>query len=175
MSDIAPLSIRRAVPGDLDALVALETRVFDYDRMSRAQFRRHLGSGTALVLVAIGGNRLFGAATIFFRTDATYARLYSLAIASEARGRGIGSVLLDAVEAAARDRGARRLGLEVRTDNSAAIALYEARGYRRSGRREAYYDDGADAYRYLKNLSPGRGVRKRGRTLTTRKTITSGR
>lgn len=154
MAAAAPLHIRRAEPGDLDALVALESCVFDHDRMSRAQFRRHLGGQSAIVLIAEAGGMLFGAAVVFFRAGTTYARLYSLARAPVARGRGVGAALLNAAEAAARARGADRMGLEVRTDNAAAIALYEACGYHKHGQHQRYYDDGADAYRYVKNLSP---------------------
>lgn len=35
--------------------------------------------------------------------------------------------------------------LEVREGNEAAIRLYESRGFRHSGRRDGYYQDGADA------------------------------
>lgn len=153
MDNILPLRIRRAEPRDLEALVMLETQVFDYDRMSRAQFRRHLTSRSALILIAETGPTLLGAAVIFFRIGITYARLYSLASAPRARGRGVGAALLDAAEAAARERGADRIGLEVRTDNNGAISFYEKHGYHRLGCHKGYYDDGADAYRYAKNLS----------------------
>jgi ribosomal protein S18 acetylase RimI-like enzyme len=41
----------------------------------------------------------------------------------------------------------------VRQDNPAAIALYESRGYARIGVRKAYYEDGADAWRYARALT----------------------
>ncbi len=40
--------------------------------------------------------------------------------------------------------------LEVRSRNRRAIALYERQGYRRFGRIEDYYEDGATALRYEK-------------------------
>jgi [ribosomal protein S18]-alanine N-acetyltransferase len=42
----------------------------------------------------------------------------------------------------------------VRQDNAAAIRLYERRGYRRIGAYAAFYEDGADAWRYQKDLRP---------------------
>jgi ribosomal protein S18 acetylase RimI-like enzyme len=45
------------------------------------------------------------------------------------------------------------LRLEVRADNVAAIRLYERHGYRRIGRLAAYYDDGADGWRYEQPLA----------------------
>jgi ribosomal-protein-alanine N-acetyltransferase len=146
--------VRRAVPADLDALVALEQTAFSGDRLSRAQYRRHLAGAGATVLVAEGTRaELFGSALLFFRKGSTRARLYSIATAPLARGRGIGATLLEAAERAALDHGCRALRLEVRVDNTAAIGLYERAGYRRIGRYAAYYEDGADAWRYEKALA----------------------
>ena len=144
--------IRRADAVDLDALVALEERVFSHDRLSRAQFRRHLDSDSALVLIAKEDGRLLGVALVFFRRGARVARLYSLVTAPEARGRGVGAALLEATERAARMRRCRSLRLEVRTDNRAARRLYETRGYRHLVHRPGYYEDGSDAHRYEKPL-----------------------
>lgn len=147
------MRVRRAELSDLDDLVALEDATFDSDRMSRAQYRRHLDSESARVLVASANHRRFlGTAVVFFRKGSRVARLYSLASRPEARGKGVGSALLAGVERAARRRGCRELRLEVRTDNADAIRLYERLGYRRFARIDGYYEDGADAWRYARPL-----------------------
>jgi len=145
--------VRRAAASDLDELVALEQRSFSSDRLSRAQYRRHRDSNSALVLGASANHHLFlGGAVLFSRKRNTVARLYSLATAPEARGQGVGAALLAAVADAAQRRGSRALKLEVRTDNAAAIRLYERHGFRRIGRYARYYEDGADAWRYEQTL-----------------------
>jgi ribosomal protein S18 acetylase RimI-like enzyme len=145
--------VRRAELSDLDDLVALEDATFDSDRMSRAQYRRHLDSASAGVLVASANHRRFlGTAVVFYRKGSRVARLYSLASRPEARGKGVGSALLATVEQAARQRGCRELRLEVRIDNASAIRLYERLGYHRLGRIAGFYEDGADAWRYGKRL-----------------------
>lgn len=144
--------VRPAVLSDLDELVALEQRSFSSDRISRAQYRRHLHSDSARVLVAADGTSIIGGAVLFFRRGSSLARLYSLASAPEARGRGIGAALLTAAEHATGERGCRALRLEVRTDNAAAIRLYESHGFRRIGCRPGYYEDGAAAWRYEKGM-----------------------
>lgn len=149
------LRIRRATMRDLDGLVDLENRTFDYDRMSARQLRRHLGSASAIVLVAGVGSAIAGSAVLFLRSTSTIARLYSIAVAEAFRGRGIGESLLAAVEREARRRGAIKVRLEVRTDNAAAARLYERKGYLRFGMHRRYYDDGHDALRYEKTLRPG--------------------
>ena len=145
--------VRRAAASDLDDLIDLEQRSFSSDRLSRAQYRRHLDSDSALVLVASANHHLFlGSAVLFFRKRSAVARLYSLATRPEARGQGVGAALLEAAAVTARRRGSRALRLEVRTDNAAAIGLYERHGFRRIGRYARYYGDGTDAWRYEKTL-----------------------
>lgn len=144
--------LRRAVAADLDALVALETTTFAYDRMSARQIRHHLNNPSAAVIVADDGAGVLGSALLFLRRGARRARLYSLATRAAARGRGVGRALLAAAEASARERGYAWLTLEVRRDNDAAVRLYETNGYRRTATLAHYYDDGAAAWRYEKPL-----------------------
>ncbi|WP_266168683.1 GNAT family N-acetyltransferase [Dyella subtropica] len=153
MPATAAVRVRRAELSDLDDLVALEEQSFTSDRLSRAQFRRHLDSETAQVLVASANHRRFlGTAVVFFRKGSKVARLYSIATHAEARGKGVGSALLEAAEHTARRRRCHALRLEVRTDNHSAIRLYERLGYHGIGKHEGFYEDGADAWRYEKVL-----------------------
>ncbi|RAO74491.1 GNAT family N-acetyltransferase [Dyella jiangningensis] len=153
MPATAAVRVRRAELSDLDDLVALEESSFATDRLSREQYRRHLDSETAQVLVASANHRRFlGTAVVFFRKGSKVARLYSIATHAEARGKGVGSALLEASEQLAKRRGCKVLRLEVRTDNAVAIRLYERLGYDRIGRYARYYGDGADAWRYEKKV-----------------------
>jgi ribosomal-protein-alanine acetyltransferase len=140
--------VRRGLPADLDALEALERASFATDRLSRRQLRHHLVAPSSELLVAVEDQTLLGYALVFHSRRYRIARLYSIAVAAHARGRGVGLALMKALMAAARQRGALRLRLEVRQDNRAAIALYEQLGFVRFGARRAYYGDGADAWRY---------------------------
>jgi len=150
----AAVRVRRAELSDLDDLVALEQASFAGDRLSRAQYRRHLDSDSALVMVASANHRHFlGTAVVFFRKGSRVARLYSLASKPEARGKGVGTALVEAVEAAARRRRCRTVRLEVRTDNLAAIRLYERLGYRRYRFLDGFYEDGGNGWRYEKALA----------------------
>ena len=146
-------SIRRATPADLDALLALEETTFAGDRISRAQWRRHIASDRAAVLAAGPPGKVHGAAVVFYRRNSRNARLYSIAVGPHARGAGLGGALLAAAEADARARGRVAMTLEVRVDNPSAIALYERRGYVSVKRLPRFYEDGADAWRYAKSLT----------------------
>lgn len=154
MPTAASVRVRSAQLSDLDDLVALEEASFDTDKLSRAQYRRHLDSDSVKVLVARAGpHRFLGTAVVFFRKRSGVARLYSIAAHPGARGQGVGSALLDAVERLAHRRRCRALRLEVRTDNPGAIRLYERLGFHCIGQRLGYYEDGADAWRYEKPVS----------------------
>lgn len=61
------------------------------------------------------------------------AALTSLWVDPHIRGRGVGSALIDAVEAWARGQGLRQILLWVTETNQVAQALYERRGFTRTG------------------------------------------
>lgn len=145
-------TLRPATIDDVAGLLEVESRAFTQDRLSRRSFHHLLTKGHAACLVVEDGGRLLGYALVLLRRTTALARLYSLAIDPAARGRGLGAALLDAAERAAHDEGALFLRLEVRPDNAAAIALYQARGYRHFGRYLDFYEDHADALRFEKRL-----------------------
>jgi ribosomal protein S18 acetylase RimI-like enzyme len=152
---LSQVRVRTAERRDLDALMELERRVFATDRLSRRSFRHFLASPTAHVLVAEeNGNGLAGAAILLFRPRSAAARLYSIAVAPHMSGRGVAAMLLDAAEDAALARDRRSIRLEVHHTNHAAIARYRKSGYRQFGRHAGYYQDGGDALRFEKRLTP---------------------
>lgn len=143
----------RAVRGsDLDALEALEKKTFETDRLSRRSFRRWINGEHRAFLVATINAKLVGYILIILHRGTSLARLYSIAVDSDIRGRGLGRRLLVAGEKAARDAGRIDMRLEVRKDNTGAIQLYESMGYHRFGEYEDYYEDHEDAFRYQKRI-----------------------
>ncbi len=65
----------------------------------------------------------------------------TIATAPEARGRGIGELVLNGLIDAARDLGAQVLTLEVRVSNTIAQNLYLKYGFEAKGTRRRYYTD----------------------------------
>jgi ribosomal protein S18 acetylase RimI-like enzyme len=150
-----PVRVRAAKTRDLDALIELENRVFATDRLSRRSLRRFLTSPTAAFIVA-EGEGLAGTAIVLFRSGSEVARLYSLAVVPTMSGKGVAPLLLKAAERTARQRGCGTIRLEVHVRNHAAIARYRKQGYEEFGRHRRYYDDGGDALRFQKALTPRR-------------------
>ena len=77
--------LRKAEPADLDALDALEHRVFATDHLSRRSLRHFLRSPTAEVIVAEHDGDLAGTAIVLFRPRSP------LELPSSFSGRGTSS------------------------------------------------------------------------------------
>jgi ribosomal protein S18 acetylase RimI-like enzyme len=151
---LSDIHLRPGGTADLAALVDLENRVFATDRLTRRGFRRFLASPTADLIVAEHGGKLAGYALVLFRPDSAIARLYSIAVAPHAAGKGVGPALLAAAEAAASRRHCTHLRLEVHEGNARAIARYRKSGYDLFGRHLDYYDDHGHALRFEKKIAP---------------------
>lgn len=149
---LPPITLRSASLNDLDALVELENASFDYDRISRRNFRNLLRSESATTFVAERDGHLLGYALVLFHKGTSLARLYSIAVHPQARGSGLAGRLLEESEQRAQERECIFLRLEVKDDNHSAIRLYEKRGYQTFGVYHDYYEDHRDALRLQKQI-----------------------
>lgn len=161
MTDLTDLSrpalprvvLRRATLADIQALLDIEARSFPTDRLTRRNFNYLLTRGNAVCLVECHDDLIAGYALVLFNAGTSLARLYSFAVDPDRRGRGVATRLLLAAEQAARDHDSVYLRLEVRRDNSPAIALYKKHGYREFGVYTDYYEDHMSALRLEKSLT----------------------
>lgn len=139
VTDTAAVTIRRAVLEDEAALLELDGSAWSAEsgfpsltRTEREAFFDERAKPEAH-LVALYGDRLAGYLRLKekypFEEGAGVLGIYGLAVAPDARGLGIGSTLLDAAEAEARRRGARKLCLNVFATNERARRLYERHGF----------------------------------------------
>jgi ribosomal protein S18 acetylase RimI-like enzyme len=94
-------------------------------------------AGDAFVLVARRGGEAVGYAFVtidgpdpVWYTGDSSAELAHLCVAEDERGNGVGSALLDAVDAELARRGVEDVEIGVDTGNDGAARLYESRGYR---------------------------------------------
>lgn len=81
-----------------------------------------------------------------------YPYIKLLGVAPEARGRGIGSFMLDRIEALAHESGAKRITLMVSDFNEHAQAFYARHGYERLGTVRSAVKDGIDEHVMIKYL-----------------------
>lgn len=146
------LELRDAQLGDLSALDTLEQRCFSNDRLSRRRLRHWIGASNREFVVAMRGEQILGYGLVLLHRGTRLARLYSLAVAPEARGLGLGRKLLTALEAATARRGRLYMRLEVGEHNQQAIGLYQSLGYQRFGTWNDYYEDHQNALRMQKRI-----------------------
>ncbi len=128
---------------DIEQIAALELVLFPTDSpWSPAMFWAELAAGHHYVVVRDQSGRVDGYAGL---AGGSYeAEVQTIGVSPQRQGRGIGRALLLELLRAAGDR---RVLLDVRTDNAAAIGLYESEGFARIGLRRRYYQpSGADAY-----------------------------
>lgn len=133
------MSIRRATPADLDALMSMERTIFPDDAWTTEQMAQGLSSPYAHYVVVEQGGDIIGYAGAFHLPGDDVADIHTIAVAASARGHGVGAELFDNVLSWCATNGARRILLEVRSDNLAAQNLYQSRGFQTIAIREGYY------------------------------------
>jgi len=136
-------AVRRMQPGDVEAVAAIEAVTFPVP-WSQTAFAEDLEAPGRVWLVAEDAGEVVGYAGGWLLDDE--AHVMNIAVAEEYRGRGLGRALLAALRARLAAAGARRITLEVRPDNTEAIALYESFEMHSVGVRANYYaETGEDA------------------------------
>lgn len=128
-------------PGDLDRILAIEEASFPRP-WSRRSFARELELAFSRTLVARAPEGLVGYLCRWRLEDEI--QILNVAVAPESRRRGIARQLVVAVLHEATEAGLP-VSLEVATDNSGAIALYEAFGFVAHGERKDFYGRGRNA------------------------------
>jgi GNAT superfamily N-acetyltransferase len=119
------------VPEAFGSTLARESAFADTVWVERAT---HGAAGEDKVsYVAADGDRLVGLAT--GSLEEGRFNLFGMFVEPEARRRGVGAALVEAVIGWASDRGATSLYLGVTETNHPAIALYERCGFRPTGTR----------------------------------------
>jgi ribosomal-protein-alanine N-acetyltransferase len=130
-------------PADISSLVDLEEILFPGDSpWNWEMFTSEIAVGNHYVVHRDIDGLIDGYAGLAIIGDE--AEVHTIGVRPDAQGNGLGRKLLRQLMSAAGDR---RLLLEVRTDNVAAIGLYASEGFTTLGIRRRYYQpSGADAY-----------------------------
>jgi [ribosomal protein S18]-alanine N-acetyltransferase len=140
---VTEIFVRPLCERDLDRVLAIECASF-----SRPWTRRHfldeIASPFGIPLVAQTSDGCI-AGYLCLKLVLDEAEILDVAVDLSLRGRGIGRILVESALNLCRERQAALLGLEVRVGNQAATALYRRLGFRESGVRKRYYEDGEDA------------------------------
>ncbi|MGY4858014.1 tRNA (adenosine(37)-N6)-threonylcarbamoyltransferase complex transferase subunit TsaD [Cryobacterium sp. AP23] len=141
--------LRRATAADVDAIMLLETSIFENDAWSTEMMARDVDDPGCYYLVAFPPDtpgHIVAYAGLQAAPRSPESDIQTIAVAAEARGQGLGRVLMLTLINEARKRGARETFLEVRADNPGAQHLYRSLGFEDLGVRRGYYQpDNVDA------------------------------
>ena len=129
------LRLRPMTLSDLDAVAAIEAQAYAFP-WSRGNFVDSLAAGYWCTLLEADGEAL---GYTIAQPGVDELHLLNVTVAPSQQGRGRGSRLLGALEAAASAHDLEGVWLEVRQSNLRAQSLYRRRGYREAGRRRRYY------------------------------------
>ena len=145
--DFMPMTI-----ADVEEVLATEIQV-QVHPWTRGQFHDSLAAGHAMWVMS-KDNALVGYAVTMNVVDEVH--LLNIGVPTELQGKGHGSALLSYIIELAWHSSAKRVLLEVRVSNMAALALYARCGFKEIGRRKSYYaafDGREDAIVMARELS----------------------
>jgi len=136
-------TIRDFDPNDIEAALDIELESFPLP-WTRGMFEDDVSRDDRVWIAAEVDGTLAGYAGAMWHGEE--AHVMNLAVLPALRRKGLGTVLLSELLTRLVGTGARRVTLEVREHNAAALALYETAGFRAVGARPGYYaETGEDA------------------------------
>ena len=161
------MNYRLYQPADFADLYAVEELSFDaLFRFSRALMRKLIANPNSATWIAEENageknKQITGFAIVDWATvpKGTVAYIQTIEVNPASRRKGIASELLRLSEVSALAVGATAIWLHVDVENTAAMRLYEGRGYARKGREEHFYARNRAAFIYAKSLAAALGAK----------------
>jgi ribosomal protein S18 acetylase RimI-like enzyme len=145
------MQFRLALVEDLPSIIKLE-QTFDVgDRASKESYKRLLKSKSVWILES--NKIIIGSAIVLIRTNSRIARLYSITVAENLRGQGLGKKIINEIVDKLKNLNYDKLSLEVKESNTQAWKLYESLDFEFIKSIENYYADSSAAKRYVKSLN----------------------
>ena len=137
---------RRAEEADIPSLRKIEESAYPFPWTNEA-FRNELVkpySNVAVVCDNTSDGSVAGYIVYWLLFDECH--VLNVTVNTAARGQGLGLKMMREVIVEARRRQLKRLFLEVRVSNAAAIALYKKVGFYVDHTKAKFYEDGESAY-----------------------------
>lgn len=142
------ITYRQPMALDIPTLVVLDKEYFPYSPWSPAQFKEEFAGipSTRFFELAISDNQIVGYAGVIAPGPDTVADILTVTVIDGFRRQGIAKRLIADIESFCQSKGSSAIMLEVATDNSGAITLYENLGYSQISKRSNYYGSKKDAF-----------------------------
>ena len=136
--NVKRVSLLWAEPERADEIAALHARLFD-PAWDAAAIKALLEHPASTSLIAVFGSPQVPVGFIIGQLAADEAEIISIGVALDWQRFGVGAMLVEGLARACRRGDARRLFLEVASDNEAALQLYASLNFKEVGRRKGYY------------------------------------
>lgn len=143
---VEPLS-----PLHLERMLEIEQASF-HRPWRREHFLQEFSSGRSVLLGVWEGETVAGFLILSILLDE--GEILDLAVDPRFRGRGYGRLLVEHAIRVCVQKGVTALHLEVRANAVAALSLYRSLGFRESGLRKGYYEEGIDAILMTRHFEP---------------------
>ncbi|MDT7886996.1 MAG: ribosomal protein S18-alanine N-acetyltransferase [Thermoproteota archaeon] len=122
----------------------IENICFKEEAFSKHLIIELLLSYPEFFLVAEHKGKILGYISATLEND--HCHIYSIAVLPEFRNKGIATNLMKELLNKAKEKGIKKVVLEVKTNNLEAIKLYKKFNFEIKGIKSKYYPDGTDAY-----------------------------
>jgi len=143
------ISYRAAIQLDLPVLVSMERVLFADSPWTTGQFKEEFKGvpNSRYFMVATNDqDQIVGYAAVLVVAPGVEADVLTVAVLPEYARQGIATHFMGELEKWSQEKQALAMMLEVGTDNTRAIALYEKLGYQTIATRKNYYGQGLDAF-----------------------------
>jgi [ribosomal protein S18]-alanine N-acetyltransferase len=155
MSELAFLGLARS--GDAREIAEMSRDLIEQGltwSWTPARVAHFITGAESSVIVARREQRIAAFAIMHFGDDVAHLNL--LAVATQHRRQGLGSLLMEWLTTTAVEAGVFRITLEVRTHNDAARSFYERLGFDQLGVVQGYYQGREAALRMSRRLETTR-------------------
>jgi ribosomal-protein-alanine N-acetyltransferase len=146
--------LREYDPADFESLWTLDQHCFDREiAYSREELAHYLRDKTAVCLLAMDSDALLGF-ILGHRDQRGFGHVVTLDVEEKARRIGVGSLLMDGLEARFRQSGCKSVFLEVAVSNRSALTFYRKHDYNVLKTLRRYYPGDLDGLLMGKKLAP---------------------
>lgn len=129
---------------DLDEVCRIEEQCFSMP-WKKEDFKNLIKDSGSEYFVVLADSHVVGCGGYTDQVGEGY--INNIAVSSEYRGKGLGSLLLETILDAGRRKGITDFTLEVRVGNAPAVKMYEKLGFESAGIRKRFYEKPVeDAY-----------------------------
>lgn len=140
------MKIRKAKKKDISACISIAVGAFNFSRnFMKKEFERKINDKNYSVIVAVENDEIIGYGYFQYREWNNTTYLESLAVKEGFRNKKIGTKLLEQVIEQSKTFGARRIFVDMDSDNKKVINFYQKNNFVKAGTMKDFSKEGKTA------------------------------